>query len=93
MDTVDGPLGGLFLCKVPPDTTIRVTRNDDGLLRQPFGKESKEVTTTGKSSFVFFVKGELKMGKGREKNSNYILAGQVKIKTGKASVFQSTESK
>ena len=93
MDTVNGPLGGLFLCKVPPDTTIRVTRDDDCLLRQPFGKESKGLTTTGKSSYVFFVKGELKMRKRQRENSNYLLAGQVKIKTGKASVFQSTESK
>ena len=61
---VDGPLGGLFLCTVPPDTTIRVTSQEDFLLEQPGGKESKELSTTEKSSHVF-VKGEFTIARAK----------------------------
>ena len=67
---VDGPLGGLFLCTVPPDTTIRVTSQEDFLLEQPGGKESKELSTTEKGGHVF-LKGEFRIAKAKAKNLNY----------------------
>ena len=63
---VDGPLGDLFLCTVPPDTTIRVTSQEDFLLEQPGGKESKELTTTEKSGHVF-LKGEFTIARAKPK--------------------------
>ena len=52
--SVEGPLRGLFLCKLPPDSTVRVINNMDSILTQPFGKEAKTVTTSERSGHVFF---------------------------------------
>ena len=52
--TVEGPLRGLFLCKLPPDSTVHVIDTRDSILPQPFGKEAKTVTTSERSRHVFF---------------------------------------
>ena len=88
---VDGPLGGLFLCTVPPDTTIRVTSQEDFLLEQPGGKESKELSTTEKGGHVF-LKGEFTIAKAKAKKNS--ITTQVPTKEGMVtSVSQSTEKK
>ena len=84
---VDGPLGGLFLCTVPPDTTIRVTSQEDFLLEQPGGKQSKELTTTEKSGHVF-LKGEFTIAKAKPKKREKTLniSGTNKIGDGDISL-------
>ena len=52
--SVEGPLRGRFLCKLPPDTTMHVINDKDSILPQPFGKEAKTVTTSERSGHVFF---------------------------------------
>ena len=52
--SVAGPLRGLFLCKLPPETTVHVIDDKDCILPQPFGKEAKTVTTSERSGHVFF---------------------------------------
>ena len=52
--TVEGPLRGLFLCKLPPDSTVHVIDTRDSILPQPFGKEAKTVKTSERSRHVFF---------------------------------------
>ena len=52
--SVEGPLRGLFLCKLPPNSIVHVIDDKDSILPQPFGKEAKTVTTSERSSHVFF---------------------------------------
>ena len=52
--SVEGPLRGLFLCKLPPNSTVHVIDEKDSILPQPFGKEAKTVTTSERSGYVFF---------------------------------------
>ena len=52
--SVEGPLRGLFLCKLPPNSTVHVINNKDSILPQPFGREAKAVTTSERSGHVFF---------------------------------------
>ena len=55
--SVEGPLRGLFLWKLPPNSTVHVIDNKDSILLQPFGKEAKTVTTSDRSSHVFLQSG------------------------------------
>ena len=52
--SVEGPLRGLFLCKLPTNSTVHVINDGDSILHQPFGKEAKTVTTSERSRYVFF---------------------------------------
>ena len=52
--SVHGPLKGLFLCKLPPNSTVHVIDYRDSILPQPFGREAKTVTTSEGSGHVFF---------------------------------------
>ena len=52
--SVEGPLRGLFLWKLPPNSTVHVIDDKDSILQQPFGKEAKTVTTSDRSGHVFF---------------------------------------
>ena len=52
--SAEGPLRGLFLCKLPPDSTVHVIDEKDCILPQPFGKEARTVTTSETSGHVFF---------------------------------------
>ena len=52
--SVEGPLRGLFLCKLPPNSTVHVINNKDSILPQPFGREAKTVTTSEESGHIFF---------------------------------------
>ena len=52
--SAEGPLRGLFLCKLPPNSTVHVIDAKDSILPQPFGKEAKTVTTSEESGHVFF---------------------------------------
>ena len=51
--SVEGPLRGLFLCKLPPNSKVDVIDDKDFFLPQPFGKEARTVTTSGRSVHVF----------------------------------------
>ena len=56
---VAGPFRGHYLCKLPPDTTVGVTSDEDFLFNHPLGQQSKEFKATGKDRYVFFkAKGE-----------------------------------
>ena len=50
---LEGPLRDYLICKVPPNTTLGVTCDEDFLLEHPFGVESRELTALGKSQYVF----------------------------------------
>ena len=52
--SMEGPLRGLFLFKLPPNTTVHVIDDQDCILPQPFGKEAKTVTTSDIGGYVFF---------------------------------------
>ena len=52
--SAEGPLRGLFLCKLPPNSTVHFIDEKDCILPQPFGKEARTVTTSERSSHVFF---------------------------------------
>ena len=52
--SLEGPLRGFFLCKLPPNTTVRVIDNKDSILLQPFGKEAKTLMTSERNGYVFF---------------------------------------
>ena len=61
--SVEGPLRGLYLCKLAPDTTVHVMDEQDSILPQPFGKEMKQVITNERGGHVFFQRnGEMKEG-------------------------------
>ena len=49
----EGPMRGLFLYRVPPNTSVCVFRDGDYLLKQPFGMESKEQAASEKSTHLF----------------------------------------
>ena len=51
--SVEGPLRGLFLCKLPPNSSVHVIDDGDLILQKPFGKEAKTVTTSETSGHVF----------------------------------------
>ena len=51
--SVEGPLRSLFLCKLPPKSTVHVINDRDSILPQPFGKEAKTVTTSDRSGHDF----------------------------------------
>ena len=52
---VAGPFrGGHYLCKLPPDTTVGVTSEEDFLFNHPLGQQSREFKATGKDRYVFF---------------------------------------
>ena len=56
---LEGPLGNHFLCKVPANTKVGVTRDEDFLYEQPFGAESRELATSEKGRYLFLkMKGE-----------------------------------
>lgn len=56
---LEGPLRDYLLCKVPPNTTLGVTRDEDFLLEQPFAAESRELTASEESRYIFLkMKGE-----------------------------------
>ena len=50
---LEGPLRDYLFCKVPPNTTLGVTCEEDFLLQHPFGEESREMTSSGKSQYMF----------------------------------------
>ena len=50
---LEGPLRDHLICKVPPNTSLGVTRDEDVLLEQPFGAESRELTASEESQYVF----------------------------------------
>ena len=51
---VAGPFRGHYLCRLPPDTTVGVTSDEDFLFNHPLGEQSREFKATGKDRFVFF---------------------------------------
>ena len=51
---VSGPFRGYYLCKLPPDTTVGVSSDEDFLFNHPLGQQSKELKATGKDRYVFF---------------------------------------
>ena len=56
---LEGPLGNHFLCKVPANTTIGVTQDEDLICEQPFGSESRELAASENSRYLFLkMKGE-----------------------------------
>ena len=56
---LEGPLGNHFLCKVPANTTVGVTQDEDFLYEQPFGAESRELAASEKGRYLFLkMKGE-----------------------------------
>ena len=56
---LEGPLGNHFLCKVPANTTVGVTHDEDFLYEQPFGAESREFAASEKGRYLFLkMKGE-----------------------------------
>ena len=56
---LEGPLGNHFLCKVPANTTIGVTQDEDFLYEQPLGSQSRELAASENSRYLFLkMKGE-----------------------------------